>query len=436
MPYSLADLPLFLLLPALMVGSALFSGSETALFGLTAAQRLRITSRKGLIASAVAGLLEDQRHLLVTLMLGNMLVNSSYFVITSALALKAHEGHPLLLIAVSAIPVITLILIGEVLPKLVANTACERWVSATAVLLYTIHRLARPLTSAISGGIIGPLGRLFAPPGAPQEVETDEFEALLDMSQSRGVIGSDEQQLLREVLQLGQRKVKDVMIPRVDIESIDIHEKPETLEFMIRHSAHTQYIAINGDIDHIEGIIYSRQFWLARRRGVTDLRKLVRQVRFVPEILRVDQLLEDFRRTGTHLAIAVDEYGGTAGFVNIKDVVERMVGDVDMDGAIGPSTEGSVQLVKPGIWRVDGRLSVHDWTEAFGEHTLPPRVSTVGGLVTALLGRMAKPGDRARLANLEMEVEGVQRGRVESVLLRLTSKTADPSALPGAEASP
>ena len=157
-----------------------------------------------------------------------------------------------------------------------------------------------------------------------------------------------------------------------------------------------------------------------------DLATLVRAVRFVPEIQRVDQLLEEFRRTGTKLAIAVDEYGGTAGLVSLKDVVEQIVGDLDMDQAIGTSPATVPEHLGMGSWRVSGRLSVHDWEEAFGMHDLPPRVSTVGGLVMALLGRVPKPGDRARLANLSLEVERMDGDRVDSVLLRLTGPDGEP----------
>jgi magnesium and cobalt transporter len=168
------------------------------------------------------------------------------------------------------------------------------------------------------------------------------------------------------------------------------------------------------------GVIYARQFLLASRleQNLT-LSRLVRQVRFVPEIQRADELLEDFRRSGTNLAIVVDEYGGTAGLITLKDAVERMVGDLDMDEAPGESQGPPAELISPRRWRVNGRLSIHDWAEAFGSASIPPRVSTVGGLVTALLGRVPRPGDTVRVANIELTVERTDRGRVDTVILRL-----------------
>lgn len=432
MPYGIADLPLFLLLPPLLALSFFFSASETGLFGLTAHQRFRMAQRGGLIGRTVERLLADQRLLLITLLIGNTTVNVSYFVVCSALLLKTDGAeHPLWTVLMSAAPLLVMVLGSELLPKMLANVIREQVVRALALPLYAVHRALRPVGRILGRWVVGPVGRVFAPRQKAGELTTDEMEALLDMSRTRGVIGSDEQQLLKQVLLLGQRKVRDVMVPRVDIIAIDVNEDPRKLQDLIEERPLMKYLAIDGDIDHVEGVIYTRQFLLARRIGQkVDLRSLVRKIRFVPELLRVDQLLEDFRKTGTHLALAVDEYGGTSGLTTLKDIVERMVGDLDMDGVIGDESLSTTQQVAPGVWRVGGRLSVHDWAEAFGAGRIPPRVATVGGLVAMLAGKVPQEGDRVRLGNVEMQVERMDGGRVESVLLRLMGSPRKPEAAP------
>ena len=261
--------------------------------------------------------------------------------------------------------------------------------------------------------------RLIAPPTAPTQLSGEEVETLVEMSRSRGVIGSNEQEMLGEVLDLSQLKVRDVMVPRVDIHSIDIHQPPHVLADKIEASGLTKWVAVDGDLDHVEGVIYARQYLLARRlESNVSLSKLVRGIRFVPELQRVDELLEDFRKTGTSLAIVVDEYGGTAGLVTLKDVVHQMLGDIDPSRTQEEGALEAEQLDET-TWRISGRLSVHDWAETFSAEALPPRISTVGGLVMAKLGRVPRDGDRARLANLELEVEKAKKGRVQSVLLRM-----------------
>lgn len=426
MPYTFADVPFFVSLPVLLVASAFFSGSETALFSLTAHQRYVLGQRGGITGQFVSSLLADPRTLLVTLMLGNMLVNVLYFVVTAALLLKLAEAHvgPTLVAAMTLAPLLGVIVFGEVLPKLVANSATLPWVRVAALPLYVIHRAVQPLGRILSGGIVQPLGRLFAPQQHTPQLSNDEMEALLEMSRKRGVIGAGEQQILNEVLYLSEMRVRDVMIPRVDVAAIDIHQPPHRLRELIEQTRLNKYIAVEGDLDHVVGVIYARQFLLAGRlEPNVHLQKLVRVVRFVPELQRVDQLLDEFRKTGTKMAIAVDEYGGTAGLITLKDIVEQLVGDLDLDQSPAEAPGETTEQLDAKRWRVSGRLSVHDWSDAFGKHNIPPRIATVGGLVMSLAGRVPKTGDVVRLANVSMQVESMTGGRVESVIL--TVEAAD-----------
>jgi len=433
MPYTFADLPFFVSLPVLLAASGFFSGTETAMFSLTAHQRFTFANQRGVVGAAVTQLLDDPRTLLITLMLGNMTINVLYFVVSSALLLKLNPAtvNPLWIAAMTVAPLLLIILFGEVLPKMVANTAVVSWVRVTALPLYAVHRVIAPMGVALGRFVVQPLGRLIAPSSAPKpRLSGDELQSLLDMSEQRGVIGTNEQQLLREVLRLSRLKVRDVMVPRVDMVGLDIDAEPEALRRLIDERPLSRYVAYEGDIDRVAGMIFTRQFLLAEQGGEpVTLRRLVRQVRFVPELQRVDQLLEDFRKGGTKFAIAVDEYGGTAGLVSLKDVVEEMVGDLDMDAGPGETPETTAERVRKGVWRVNGRLSVHDWAQAFrGEPVFgeASRVSTVGGLVMTLLGRVPNVGDRVELANVEMEVERMDGERVDSVLLHLHDAAPPP----------
>jgi putative hemolysin len=208
------------------------------------------------------------------------------------------------------------------------------------------------------------------------------------------------------------------MVPRVDLVAIDLGGSAEDLSRLLRESTVGAVVAYEEDIDHVAGVIYVRQFLLARRRNPeVALRSLVRNVRFVQEIQRVDQLLEDFRRTGTKLAIAVDEYGGTAGLVSLKNIVQRIVGELEAAAADEEAVE--TQQITPNAWRVSGRLSVRDWQEAFESEGISPRVATLGGLVVAMLGRVPRPGDQVQLGNVQVVVERVEGGRVKTVLLHV-----------------
>jgi putative hemolysin len=427
--YTWADVPFFVTLPALLIASGFFSGTETALFALTGQAQLRIVRRGGVVARAVEQLLADQRMLLITLMFGNMVANVSYFVVSSVLLLKLdpQQINPILFAVATLAPLLAIILLGEVLPKLIANTARTGWVRVCSVPMLGVHRLIGPLRLVLANLVITPLSRLIEPRHAPPQLAADELEALVELSQQRGVINRDEEQVLRGLVQLGQSKVRDVMVPRVDMHWIDINTPPAVVRELIRRTRLTKIPVCRGDLDHMEGVLYSRQFLLACAQGqLRSLSKLIRNVHYVPEIQRLDQLVTDFRRSGISMAIAVDEFGGTAGLVTLKDVLETIVGDLDMDQAPGEGTQPKAQSVRWDTWRVSGRLSVHDWAKTFGQSNVPSGVATVGGLVMALLDHAPEVGDRARIANVEMEVESMTGRRIENVLLRLITGEGGP----------
>jgi len=425
MPYDITHLPFFMALPFLLVGSAFFSGSETALFGLKPNQRNALAAGGGVIGHAVSGLMADQSALLVTLMLGNMIMNVLYFVISSALLLQldAHQTPWALMVVATLLPLLVIIIFGEVLPKLAANIVPMTWIRVVAVPLYGAHRVAAPVERGVGRWVVRPLVRLFSPHRRATHLAADELQALLEDSQRRGVIGTHEHALLEEVIHLSDLRVRDVMLPRVDVVAVDIHQPQSAIAEAVAESRQNKFLVVDGDLDHVAGVLTARRWLLARRTEAhKPLRELISGVRFVPETQRVDRLLEDFRKTGTTLAVVVDEYGGTAGLVTLRDIVERMLGDLDLHE--DPDTKPNVERLGPGRWRVSGRLSVHDWTDTFGAARLPPRVATVGGLIMALLGRVPEAGDRVSLDDLDMRVEAVEGGRIESALLELRGPSA------------
>jgi putative hemolysin len=430
LPYGLSDLPLFILLPLLLIASGFFSGSETALFSLSSHQRTLIRRRGGVVANIIDQLLSDPQMLLITLMFGNMTVNVLYFVISSALLLKLDPTvNPVWFVAGTIAPLLMIIALGEVMPKIVANTATATWVRFTCVPLFIAHKTIGPLRLGLQMFVIGPLARLFAPSLRPAELSSDELRSLVEVSKRRGVIDPTEERLLYEVVRLSEIKVRDIMVPRVDLQAFDLDDDAEQLRELIIEKRLTKIPVYRGDLDHIEGVIYAKQFLLVHEVGAPfDLSTIVRQVRYVPELQRVDQLLGEFRRSGTHLAVAVDEYGGTAGLATLKDVVERLVGDVDFDTPDPDARQVSTETLPDGTYRVDGRLSVQDWIATFGQKTIPPRVTTVGGIVAAKLGRIPRVDDQVQIGNLTLKVEQMTGGRVESLLLSLKDEQTEADA--------
>ena len=422
-----------LFLPLLLVASGFFSGSETALFSLSQHQRVQLSRSKTFVATTITTLLVETRALLITLLLGNMTINVLFFVVSSVLLIQLSKlswAGPAVMTVATVLPLLAIILLGEVLPKLIAARLTMGWARFFAVPLYLVHRGIAPLRIAAQVAIITPLARLFFPRRASPALSEEELESLLTLSQRQGVIDVDEEKLLQQVLELSQLKVRDLMVPRVDVKAFDLGDDPLELLDMARQQRMSHVPVYEHDLDHIVGLIYTRQLLLREPRTRQDVRKLVRQVKFVPEQQRVDQLLVELRKTGTTFAIVVDEYGGTAGLITLEDVVEHMVGDIP--GPFEPAREPQVEHEGANRWRASAGLSVHDWADFFGHDatiegmaTLET-VSTIGGLVMARLGRVPQQGDFVSVGNVRITVERVTGRRIDTVLIELRRQNVAP----------
>ncbi len=411
-----ADIPMLAVLPVLLLLSGFFSGSETALFSLTENDRMTLRRGGTLAGRAAEALLADQRMLLITILIGNMTVNVLYFVITSVLLMKFDAG----VIAAMLLAVLFLVLLivqGEVAPKLVANRRRLGFVGVVAPPLLTVHRLIGPLRVAVDTLVVAPLSRLTSPVETPPQLDEQELSALLDISSHHGVIDAEEQRILQDVIELSQRKVRDVMTPRVRLAAVPVGASFDDVRDLAARTRLTKFPVYEQNIDHIIGLLSVRRYLLdAREGGRADLREMLTPVHYVPESARLDQLLNRFRETRTQLAIVVDEYGGTAGVVAAEDVVEELVGDI---AGIDEREPEPPMLIGHGKWRVDGGADIHDWAEAFGQRLVSPQVATLGGLIITRLGRAPQPGDAVELANVRLEVEQVAGSRVSSVIVTL-----------------
>ncbi len=413
--WSVADLGLFGTLLALLLLSGFFSGSETALFGLSETQRMQVRRDTGLAGRAVESLLAHPRMLLITILISNMTVNVLYFVVSSILLMKAEAGAigEILLVLTS---LMLIVLLGEVMPKLIANSRGATFALLVAPPLIALHQVIGPLRIALDKLVVGPLSRLTAPTEAPPQLSRDELAALLDLSGRAGVIDTEEERILQDVLNLGRLKVRDVMTPRVRMIAVPANaSRTDLLEIVKRHRF-TKLPVYEKDLDTIVGLLYVLRYLGDPESDDQSIRARAEPIEFVPEIATLDQVLEHFRATKTQIAIVVDEFGGTAGIVAIEDVVEEIVGDIS---ATEDEQRPQPQLIGLNQWRVAGDLSVHDWAAAFGQRLVSPRVATLGGLITAHLGRAPNPKDSVELGSVRVEVERVERARVVTAIVTL-----------------
>lgn len=415
---------LLIALPLLLAASALFSGSETALFSLSAHQRSLLAQSDRAGALAAAKLLVETRALLVTLLVGNMVINVLYFTLSTVLMERWLESGNISATGAAGIALATLlgvIIMGEVLPKQVAAQQAFAWSGLVGVPLLAIHRAIAPVRILAERMVIAPLARLIAPTTPPPDLSADELEIMLSMSRQRGIIDQGEQQLLRHVLELGQIKVRDIMVPRVDIRGYNLDDPLSAILQLARETRLRHLPVYDGNLDQIRGVILTRQLLANPPSTKRKLKTLIKPVYYVPEIAPADHLLATLRERAVTFAIVVDEYGGTAGLVTLEDVVEHFIGDIP--GAYERDGQPLVEQLGPSVFRVGADLAVHDWVEWFGRNPAMSKAAsgaaTLGGVVLGLLGKAPNPGDRVTLGNMVLMVERVEGRRITAVLVTL-----------------
>jgi putative hemolysin len=403
----------FLAMTLLLACSAFFSGSETAFFSLTQRQIKQLDASQNRLQKLAAHLLRRPGHLLSCLLFGNMVVNILFYALSSVLVL--HVGRAWGFGAATALALFTfivLVLLGEIVPKSLSYLNPRPLAAAAAVPVFVVVQALGPLTLVFRILFLEPVLRLlFSHARPPRMITLVEFRTLVNLSQRRGLITEDENRLLGEVVELGLLKVRHVMQPRVDMIVCDTADEPEAVRAQMQTHHLTKIPVYVGNIDNIVGLIHLRQLFL--KPGV-PLSRLVQPVHFVPEQKTVESLLEFFRKTGTDTAVVVDEYGGIAGAVRLEDIAEEIFGRMEVAAGIEP-----IKQLGPFQYRLAGDLAIHDWADVLGIDLEETRLTTIGGLVTALLGTMPRRGDVAYLGNLKFTVERVRRHRIETVILSL-----------------
>ena len=421
--FETTDLLLVSAMLPLLLFSAFFSASETVLFGLSSTDRAALRARSRHADRAAASLLAEPRMLLITVLLGNMVANTLYFVLGSMLAMRL-AGDVLSAALCGVGTVLGIVLLGEVLPKVLAASGRPRVAQVIAPVLFAVHRTVAPVRYAIDRVVISPLARLTAPAIAPRAMGEDELSAMLELSSREGVIDAQELELLHEVVRMRALRVADVMTPRVEMATIDrTATRADVLNQLTQPDV--SELAVRGeDGDSIEAMLEVRDYLLDPRQDDTPIEAHLREVSYVPALATIEQLLAHFHATRTKLAIAIDEWGGTAGLVMIEDMAEELFGDFVEQG------EASIAVpeqIATGSWRLSGGVNLHsglmddlaDLFEVDGVRGFPTRVRTVGGLIFDQLGRVPLVGDRLQLGDVMIEVESMDGMRVTTARVDL-----------------
>ena len=420
--YTLLNyLPQILFMLFLLCFSAFFSATETAFFSLTREEINRFGKSSSKSERLVHALLKTPKHLLTTILLGNMLANIGFYCASYGFAqeIAAESPYSAIWVAgtVCACSLLTIIIMGEVIPKNIAVKIPDQYSRWAAMPIYLFDKLFLPFRIILTS-IINSISRVFDKGGGDEKCVTiDELKMLVEFSEKQGIVDQEERSMIHGILDFKRAQIKEIMLPRVDMNLFDIADPVQELIELARETKETKFPIYEETPDNIIGMVHAKDIFL---NPDVQLKDILKPVQFVPEPKSIEGLLRQFRREGSQLAIVVDEHGGTAGLITLEDIIEEIVGEIQDEHEKPRETINKIDENK---YLISGNLSLRDWSDTFGVEIEPMGVDTIGGLVIALLEHIPQKGDSVKYEDFVFTVEGVRKRRVTSILQEMKVKS-------------
>lgn len=415
----------------LLLGSAFFSGSEVALFSL---DRKKIESgldKSGIIYRYLTNLINFPRRLLVTILVGNTLVNVAVSIVAVSLAIdiSIHTQVSLDIVLAIQIVIITILILlfGELFPKIIATKNPLQFAKMIAIPLNYCSIVIYPVAELITEIIKLSSSRL-SYDKSKSVLTKEELIDLANIGKEKGTIEEDEHSLISSIVSFTGLSVNEVMTPRVDIKAVSVDDDYKKIVSLITSSGHSRIPVYKDNIDEIIGIVFAKDLLPFVKN--TDLvnsfsvQSIIKKPLFVPETKLISDLLKEFQEKKIHLAIVVDEYGGTAGLISLEDIIEEVVGDIwdefdkEENQLIKISDDQYVALGKTKLDTINDSLSVNIVAE-------DDDYDTLGGYILNKAGSIPKENFAFIEFDLRFTVKEIQNKRIKKVIIEKLNTTSD-----------
>ncbi len=387
--------------------SAYFSATETA---FTSLNRIRMKNRADdgdRRAQRALALAEQYDKLLSTILIGNNIVNIAATTIATVLFTKwFHEYGP----AVSSVALTVIILIfGEISPKSLAKESPERWAMTAAPLLKVFTVILLPLN--ILFGLWKKLLSLLFKKDEDDGITEEELVGMVEQAETEGGLDEHESDLIRAAIEFNDLEVSEILTPRVDLVAVEEGASDEEVARVLAESGYSRLPVYRETIDNIVGVIHEKDFYAARYRGLNSLSEIMGTVLYTTGNTKISDLLRVLQKNKAHMAVVVDEYGGTEGIATLEDILEELVGEIwdEHDEVVE-----SFKKQEDGSYIIQCSASLDDMYDLFavkGECD----ASTISGWVMEQMGRVPEQGDRFRAEGLDVTVTQVEQRRVMEI---------------------
>ena len=418
-----SDLWKLVVLSLCLVLSAFFSSSETAFIALSRVRLMHLVNIGRPGAGRVSRLIERPEKLLATVLLSNNLVNTAAAALATAVAISLIDNDNLAILVATIGITMLLLVFGETVPKTLA------WSRAEAVA-FTV---SRPIT--VTGWVLSPATRVlqgvsllarraFGITSARFQVTEDEIRTMISVGAQAGAVEATEAEMLEKVFHFGDRQVQEVMTPRTEIVWV---EKDTTLgEFLsiYNQETHTRFPVYEEDMENVVGILSVKDMLQIMARGGIQpegsVTGVLRPAHFVPETKLVGELFSELRQVGQQMAIVIDQFGGVAGLVTLKRLLEVIVGPVGEEGE--PARE-EFAAIGEDTYEVDAGMGIQEANDELGLDLPDGNYQTLAGFILDRLGYIPQEGQHLYYKNLHLEVTKMKRVKIERVQIRFVTRT-------------
>ena len=432
-----------LFLVVLTFFEAIFVAAEIALVSIRRSRVEQMVEEGRPGARRVQHLLADPGRFLAVSQLGLTVIGflaSAYAAVSLSqhfatvlvsLGMDAGTADGVALVSVTVVLALFTIVFAELVPKTLALAHPERFALTLAGPLDVLGRILAPVVWLLTGITRGVTRLIGVDVSAEAQITAEELRLIVERGGEQGILEAEEEQMINAVIELGDRRIHEVMVPRIAIVSVPAAFTFDEAVDRIIEEGHSRLPVYETSVDDVVGILYAKDllpFLKSSAEAPPSLRTMLRTPVFVPESMTIDDLLHEFQRRKVHIAIVLDEYGGTAGLVTIEDLLEEIVGEIQDEYDV---EEPLVELLGEDRARVDGRASVDDLLDLWdiklqlGDED---EYDTVGGLVYHRIGGIPQPGDEIHVDGLKLTVETTDGRRVAKVLVVRERDVRDQSA--------
>ncbi len=362
-------------------------------------------------AKLVEKLTEDPNKLLGSILVGNNVVNIGASALATSVAMKAFDESGVGI--ATAIMTILVLIFGEITPKSIAKQRSEGVALKVSGIVNIFVKTLRPFV-AIFTFISSFILKLFGADLNKNQpfITQEELKTMVDVGEEEGVLEEEEKEMIFNVFEFGDIQVKDVMVQRVDIVALGLDSTYDDVIDIIKEEQFSRIPVYNDSIDDIIGIMYVKDLILLNNKDNFKVQDCIREAYYTFEFKKVTELFKEMKKSRNHMAVVLDEYGGTVGIVTIEDLLEEIVGEIEDEY---DELEEEIEVVKEDEYIVDGRIRLDDLSDLIGVKMESEEFDSIGGFVIGQLGRIPEPKEEVSYENMRFVVEEIDKNRIKKV---------------------